>query len=303
MPSDVRLRYLYESSRLGTMSAASEKLDVAVSSISRQIAELQKELGMPLIEGGRRRIKLTEAGEAVCLYYKEKTAHKEQLLGKLDEIRSMRRGRIELAIGEAFISDEFSKLLSGFLVRYPGIFIKTKVSESNDSISLVREDEAHFGLVFGTPRDPKIYPRIVFAQPLKVLTHPEHELAKSKVISLADISKYSVALPDRAFRINEIVHEAEHHEDTYLESGMVSNSMRMLKAFARFGEGVTILPEFLAQPELARGQLIAISTDNSFFNATKISLITRRGRQLPKGAYQLMMEVEAFIKNAISVKD
>ncbi|MBW8077744.1 MAG: LysR family transcriptional regulator, partial [Gallionella sp.] len=61
--SDAKLRYLAEAAALGSMHAASEKLDVAVSSISRQIAQLESELGLPLIERGRRALKLTQAGE------------------------------------------------------------------------------------------------------------------------------------------------------------------------------------------------------------------------------------------------
>ena len=50
MHGEIRLRYLYEAARLGTMRAASEELNVATSSISRQIAALEKDLGMRLIE-------------------------------------------------------------------------------------------------------------------------------------------------------------------------------------------------------------------------------------------------------------
>ena len=75
MHGEIRLRYLYEAARLGTMRAASEELNVATSSISRQIAALEKDLGMRLIEGGRRKIKLTEAGDAAFAYYREMRAH------------------------------------------------------------------------------------------------------------------------------------------------------------------------------------------------------------------------------------
>ena len=98
MPSDIRLRYLYESARLGTMRAASDKLDVATSSVSRQIGELESELGLKLIEKGRRRIKLTEAGEAACLYYKEKLSQEEAFLSKIEELKSIRTGKITLAV-------------------------------------------------------------------------------------------------------------------------------------------------------------------------------------------------------------
>ncbi len=137
------------------MRAASDELNVATSSISRQIAALEKELGMRLIEGGRRKIKLTEAGNAAFAYYREMQAHEEVFLSRVAELRSIRTGTINLAVGEAFISDAFSEVLQDFMRRYPGLTVRVKMSGTNDAVALVREDEAHFGLIFDVPKDPK----------------------------------------------------------------------------------------------------------------------------------------------------
>jgi DNA-binding transcriptional LysR family regulator len=154
MHGEIRLRYLYEAARLGTMRAASEELNVATSSISRQIAALEKDLGMRLIEGGRRKIKLTEAGDAAFEYYREMRAQEEVFLSRVEELRSIRTGTINLAVGEAFISDDFSEVLQAFMRRFPGIIVRVKMSGSNNAVELVRDDEAHFGLIFDVPRDP-----------------------------------------------------------------------------------------------------------------------------------------------------
>ena len=95
------------------MRAASEELNVATSSISRQIAALEKDLGMRLIEGGRRKIKLTEAGDAAFAYYREMRAHEEVFLSRVEELRSVRTGTINLAVGEAFISDDVQRSAAG----------------------------------------------------------------------------------------------------------------------------------------------------------------------------------------------
>ena len=56
--------------------------------------------------------------------------------------------------------------------------------------------------------------------------------------------------------------EAEHAEGIFLEPGLIANSMMLLKDFAKCGRGLTFLPEFLAQPQLNEGKLIAIPIDN-----------------------------------------
>jgi DNA-binding transcriptional LysR family regulator len=300
MQGEIRLRYLYEAARLGTMRAASDELNVATSSISRQIAALEKELGMRLIEGGRRKIKLTEAGNAAFAYYREMQAHEEVFLSRVAELRSIRSGTINLAVGEAFISDAFSEVLQDFMRRYPGLTVRVKMSGTNDAIALVREDEAHFGLIFDVPRDPKVRARLTLSQPLKAIVHPKHELAGRKSVKLGELKQYSIGLPEDSFRIRQIVREAEHAEGVFLEPGLIANSMMLLKDFAKCGRGLTFLPEFLAQPQLSEGKLIAIAIDNPVMNATRISLITRAGRQVPNGVYRLMLRIEAHLKHLIA---
>jgi DNA-binding transcriptional LysR family regulator len=299
MQHEIRLRYLYEAARLGTMRAASEQLDVATSSISRQIAALEKDLGVPLIEGGRRKIKLTEAGEAACAYYRESRAHEEVFLSKLEELKSVRTGKIDLAVGEAFITDHFSEALQQFMRTYPGMTVRVKVSGTNDAVALVRDDEAHFGLIFDVPRDPKVRARLSFDQPLKVVMHPSHELAKRESVSLSELTKCSIGLPEDSFRIRQLVRAAEAADGVFLESELIANSMTLLKDFAKCGRGITVMPEFLAQEDLAAGKLKAIPTTNAVLNSTKISLITRAGRQMPMGVYRLLQRVEGYLRSSI----
>ena len=68
---DNALSYFFEAANLGSMRLASEKIGVAVSSISRQISQLELELGTPLIERGRRSIRLTEAPGCAAIYLPE----------------------------------------------------------------------------------------------------------------------------------------------------------------------------------------------------------------------------------------
>lgn len=300
MKGEIRLHYLYEAARLGTMHAASEQLDVATSSISRQISTLEKDLGIPLIESGRRRIKLTEAGEAACAHYRETRAHEELFLSRLEELKSIRTGKVDLAVGEAFITNHFSESLHEFMNVYPGMTVRVRMSGTNDTVALVRDDEAHFGLIFDVPRDPKVRARMSLAQPLKVVVHPEHELATKSTIQLSELAHHSVGLPEDAFRIRQIVRAAEHEESVFLEPELIANSMTLLKDFALGGRGVTLLPEFLAFEDLLAGRLRAIPTTNSVLNATKISLITRAGRQIPMGAYRLMQRIENYLRNSMA---
>ena len=303
MPSDIRLRYLYEAARLETMRAAGEKLDVATSSVSRQISELENELGLPLIEKGRRRLKLTEAGEVACLYYREKLSQEEAFLSRIEELKSLRTGKILLAVGEAFVTQQFSDMLHEFMQSYTGMKVQVVIANTNGVVELVREDDAHMGLIFDIPRDPKIRARLVLPQPLKVIVNKKHPLSRKESIELSEITGESIGLPEDSYRICQVVHTAEQEGGVFLEASITTNSLALITDFVKSGKGITIMPELVVQQELMKGDLRALPTKNKILNSTRVSLITRIGRQLPIGAHRLLLRIETYLKDVIQASN
>lgn len=299
MISDNRLRYLYESARLGTMRAASEKLEVATSSVSRQIAKLEKELDIALLEKGRHRIKLTEAGEAAYMYYRDKISLEEGLLSKIGELKNMLSGNIYLALGTVFISQQFSEILQNFANKYPDIDIHILTETTPTLLRLVQDDEAHFGLVFAPPPAPDIRSRLALPTPLKVIVRGTNPLSDKKIIKLSDITNEKIGMLEEGYRIRQIIRNAEQEEGTFLKPSMTTNYISLLTDFVVRGRGIAILPEIVVQRELMSGELKAIPTNSKILDATETYLITRVGRQLPIAAHRLLISVEGFLKNMI----
>ena len=129
---DLNLRYLYEAAKLGSMRAAADSLGVAVSSVSRQISQLEAEIGLALIEHGRRNIKLTETGQLLIEHYSDQLRLYEAFEAKLSDIKGLRTGRILLAVGEGFIGQPLSNMLVRFNAKHPGLFINLHMAASSN---------------------------------------------------------------------------------------------------------------------------------------------------------------------------
>ncbi|MEO1872882.1 MAG: LysR family transcriptional regulator, partial [Cobetia sp.] len=174
---DRRISHFHEAARLGSVRAAADFLNVAPSAVSRQITQLEHELGMPLLERHRRGVKPTEAGERVLEYYRQRLAQQEVLLESLQSLKGLQSGSLVLAIGEGFIAG-LAGPLSRFSARYPGIELKVNLCGTNEVIRQVVEDEAHLGLVFHPTRDPKIRTHVSRPQPVCAVVNPQHALAQ-----------------------------------------------------------------------------------------------------------------------------
>ena len=290
---DNRLRSLAEAVRGGTMRAASENLNVAPSSISRQIAQLEEELGVTLIERNRTPLKLTEAGELALRYYREFMTQQEAFISQVGDLKRLKGGTVKLAVGEALIGDPLQSVLEQFMSEYPEIRIFVRTAGTADVVSLVLDDEAHMGMVFQPEPDAKIRVRASSDQPVKAIVNPTHPLARRSSVKLADLADERLAMPEATFRIRQVMRIAESQEHVFLRPVLVSNSLMVLKEFVLSGAGIAILPGIAAHSEIANGTLHALPIDHPSLMHTNASVITRLGRQLPVGAVRLLQKIEA----------
>jgi DNA-binding transcriptional LysR family regulator len=292
------LRYLYESARLGTMRAASEKLEVEPSTISRQIAQLEKSLGIELIERSRRKVMLTEAGKLTVDYYRDVRTTEDTYLANLENLKSARSGEVIISMGDALITDGFQHMLDGFVGAHGNLKLSVRIGGTTEIIHSVLEDESHFGFIFHVTSEPRISIRLSVAQPLQAVVSPSHPFARRRAVGLDDLAREPLALPPESFQIRQIIHEAEKEQGVFFNCAFESNSFKLLKWFARSEHGVTILNESHAHDDLQAGKLVAVPINSSVLKNTRVSLILRTGRKLPVVVQTVLLDAEMFLKKS-----
>ncbi|RMR12940.1 LysR family transcriptional regulator [Pseudomonas syringae group genomosp. 3] len=284
---DRRILYFFEAVRLGSVRAAADCLNVAPSAVSRQIAQLEQELGSPLLERHRRGVKPTEAGDKVLAYYRQRLTQQEVLLDSIQALKGLHSGSVTLVSGEGFL-ESLAQPLARFSELYPRIELIVNVCGSNEVIRQVVEDEAHIGLVFNPAADPKIRSHAHQRKPVCVITAPDHPLAQEQnPIALQALEHYRVALPAVSYGIRQILLQAEHQLGITVQPTLTCSTFAMLKHFAVQG-GVTLLPTFVVEEEIKAGKLRALPLQDEVFSSPQTHLISRLGRQLSVGANRLM---------------
>jgi len=278
------------------MRAAADQLGVAVSSVSRQIAQLEVEIGMALIEHGRRNVKLTEAGRLLIEYYSEQLTQREVFEGRLADLKGLRAGRIQLAIGEGFLGAPLSRLVSKLIVKYRGLVVDVRVTASSNEVArLVVEDEAHLGLAFQASDDPRIRVLSSARQPLCAIMRASHPLASQKSVTLAQLAAHPMCLPESSFRTRQLLKLAEVAERVSLQPTVTSNSLVLLKSLVSSGELITLLPLLAVSEELERKELVAVPIKSCELRDTSVHLIGRLGRHLTPAPLRLMNALMLYL--------
>jgi DNA-binding transcriptional LysR family regulator len=294
----IGLRYLYGVAIAGSMRAAGDRIGVAASSISRQISQLEETLGFALIErGGRRSIRLTAAGALAVEHYQVQMAEQEAFHVRLNDLRGVRAGTINIALGEEFLGQPFTALLDEFQRSSPMVRLTIDVGSSSEVIQRVLADESHIGLIFHMSSEPKIRVRSSVRQPMAILVAPDHPLASRNSVALADLEDHKLCLMLKNFHVRQMLGVAEARQHVFLTPAMTTNSIAVMREAVRSSRFVAILPQIGAASEIADGSLNSIPLTGEGLEDTAIALITRAGRRLEGAPMRMLTMLEARFHN------
>ncbi|MEI9964670.1 MAG: LysR family transcriptional regulator [Caulobacteraceae bacterium] len=187
-------RYFYEAARLGSMRAAGEKMGVAVSSISRQIAQLESELGLLLLERGRRNVKLTEAGELALSYYRKSLADREVFDSKVRDLRGLRAGRGGPGHRRRVRHRRLLGDADGFIAKHAGVRVMSTIAISPEVIRRWWTTRCTAGWCSRRRPTRASGSRPRLPQPIMLIARPDHPIAGHNSVTLSDISRHRLCL-------------------------------------------------------------------------------------------------------------
>ncbi|WP_328594799.1 LysR family transcriptional regulator [Actinomadura macrotermitis] len=178
----MRLRVLLELRRRGTAGAVADALGYSPSAVSQQLAQLQRDVGVPVVERAGRRLRLTEAGEVLA-------EHAESLLEaarRAEEHALAASGRVTGTVRVVGFQTAILHLLAPALPRLAGAYPDLVVDVLDDEyvrilqalvlqeVDLVLSGEySHLG----APPRPELASEALFDEPMRILLPAAHPLA------------------------------------------------------------------------------------------------------------------------------
>ncbi|CAO1666292.1 LysR family transcriptional regulator [Salinicola sp. NYA28a] len=286
------LHYFHAALTAGSIRAASDRLDVEPSVISRQIRQLEQAVGMSLIERHGRGVKATEAGNILLDFYRERDVAEQTLFGQLAEMDGLQRGHISLSISEGYSDQLMSGVMNDFCARHPQLTIELNLAAVNDVVRQVYEGQAHIGVAYA----PRLIPGVTSAasarQPLCAVVHPQHPLTRlPQPLALDEVLKWPLGLASHGYGIRQLIDAVEVMSKCHFRPSLVSNSLATLKQYVSSGNGVTFIGHVALLHEIRRQQLVALKIDHPVFADAETHVIVRQHRPLSPAAKQLLTEI------------
>jgi DNA-binding transcriptional LysR family regulator len=276
------LRAFHETVRAGSIRKASETLGVAPSSVSRQIAILEQQIGTALFHRRAGGLQLTHAGTLVAGFARSVLVEYDTLRTDLDDIRGTQRRLVKLAMVESIASCGPVRAVARVLARYPTVSFDLQLMPAPKVFEAVRNDETDLGLTFCAPPDPDILTVASLPEPIILAVRADHILAVAGEVELADLKSVPLALPDSNFAVRQIFDRASAAAGFRVNPVLSSNVFDTLRDFVRYGAGVAVLPRRAVGRDEGRLGLRAIPIAGEEFRESHIDLIVLRRRRLPR---------------------
>lgn len=276
------LRYFQEVMRCGSLALASQRLHVAGSAISRQIASLEEALGVPLFERQPRGMVPTAAGEILAAHVRNASLDAERAVQEIQALQGLRAGKVRLVTTEGFAYQFLPPLIVEFRQRHEHVAFDVTVDTPLAVTQRLREGEADIGLTFSraAARDIRVEHRQ--AAPLLALMRPDHPLARARALTLARLAGYPLALPPAQTTLRQMIDAACNRQQLALEPVLSSNSMALLSGFVQHGGGVSVTGEISVRALVAGGTLAVVPIRDQGMDMRDIELQTLSGRTLPQ---------------------
>ncbi|MHC5654088.1 LysR family transcriptional regulator [Stappia sp.] len=286
-------RYFLEITRCHSIRQAADRLHLAPSALSRQIANLERELGAELLERRSNGVQLTEAGLLLRDRLTEIFARLDYLESDLTDLQGMRTGRVTIATVEGVTRAFLAHCITAFTAENPGVRFRVLIRSRDRVFEALEQYDCHIGFVYDHFTHPVIEPLGQWRQPLMAFVPPGHPLAQGAPVSLQEVASYSYVLPDESFGIHQLLVRTWKKLGQMVKPVIVSNQLQFLIAYAMQASAILFVPAQAVQAELEAGTLVPVNLDCPDFQHRHISAAIRRDRQLPQSA-------ETFLHGAVA---
>jgi DNA-binding transcriptional LysR family regulator len=243
-----RLRILREVAQQGSFSAAGEALYLSQSAVSQQIATLEREVGMQLLDRTREGPKLTDAGRVLV-------AHAEAAIARLDEaerelaaIAGLEGGELRLASFPSASATVLTEAVSIFHRRHPKVRLSVADAEPEQSLPRLRAGELDLALTFDYAAVPTSEERdldrtLVLTESMHLALPKGHDLADRPVVPLIEFEDVEWLCGSRPSSCGEVVFAACRSAGFEPRIGFESDDYHVMQGFIAAGLGVTLLPD------------------------------------------------------------
>lgn len=238
------MRYFVEVAKREHVTEAANVLHVAQSSVSRQLAQLESELGVDLFIRKGRRVKLTPIGKILLKRVEQMLNMMNEAEREVKEYLDPEKGVVRIAFPISLAAHVLPKAIYAFRKRYPEAKFQMRQALYHDLVDGVINGEFNLAMIAPLPSEDKhVEQKLLFTERIVALLPIHHPLANQSSIQLWEMKDESfVTLPEGTI-FREIVLNACREIGFTPHIAFEGDDIDALKGLVSAGLGIALMPE------------------------------------------------------------
>lgn len=260
MSSLNRLLYFNSVVETGSISKTSQIFDVQPSSISRQLAVLEQELGVRLLNKTTRNTGLTEAGYKYYEYSQRIVSEFDEAKRVVNDLQEAPKGKLNISMTVGFGESVVLPLISKFISLYPNIDIELELSER--VVDLV-EENIDVAIRSGRLPDSSMIAKQLTLNNFLLCASPQYLVNHSTPHSPEDLKDHQCIRYNYS-RWKDWFLMAKEKTKLFLNNAISVNSVNGQKQLVLNDAGLALIPLWAIKNELEDGALVQVMPEYTF---------------------------------------
>ncbi|MFT4809641.1 MAG: LysR family transcriptional regulator AphB [Glaciecola sp.] len=264
----------------GSFTLAAQRLNIPKANISRKISRLEQQLGVILLERTTRSQHITDAGSQYLVHCRHISQEIELAETSISELLTEVKGQLRIGVSVGMGHDIIKPVLGQFMRQYPALNLQLNLL--NNRVDLIEEG---YDLVIriGELEDSRLVAKRLGKVARKIYTSPDYVKQHGEIKSIEQLSKASFLLMS-SIQHNErllLTSKEKQHELTVMPRMLVDDFL-ILKQMIIEGLGVSIMPDYMCEHELANAKLIQLLPSWGMLDVNVYALYPKHRLNVPK---------------------
>ncbi|MFF8729424.1 transcriptional regulator CynR [Streptomyces sp. NPDC015171] len=237
------LRYLLAVAEHGNFTRAAEDLHISQPTLSQQIKQLERTLGVQLLDRSGRAVRLTDAGTVYTDHARRALRDLAAAERAVHDVHDLSRGHLRLGVTPTFTAYLVGPLTAELHTRHPGISLALAEMPQDRIEAALLADDLDLGIAFSGPHPPGVTAAPLFTETLSLVTGTQGTGTTPEPLPVR-------ALKDRQLALLSGDFATRGHIDAYFADHRIAprttveaNSIQALTEIVRRTPLATVLPD------------------------------------------------------------
>jgi len=253
------LAIFYAVAQEGSVTLGAERLHISQPAVSKQLQELEKNLGTPLFDRLPRGVRLTEAGELLLGYARSLFGLEAEAEAALAELRGLERGRLSIGASMTIGGYLLPDVLARFHQQYPGIDIHLEIANTKEVEQRLIEGTLDVGLTEGFLEHPELEAVVFREDEMVVIAWPDHPLLSEGPVTAERLCQEPFLVREEGSGTRAVVERAFAERGLALRPVMSLGNIEAIKRAVAAGVGIAMVSALTVGLEQEAGKLTVVA--------------------------------------------